>query len=65
MKIKIKDLTLGQIIQIAKKCDCKCNVCPLNNVFHIKCYEYCYCSQKTKKGIETDLEMEIEVEIDE
>ena len=65
MKVKIKDLTLCKIIEIAKKYDCSCNVCPLNNIFSIKCYEYCDRNKKTQRGIETDLEMQIEVEIDE
>lgn len=58
MKKKIRDLTIGQIVEIAK--NNKCKGCPLYNSSY-PCYDYCDLSNDKKRIYELSLEEEIEV----
>ena len=61
MKKKLKDLTLGKIVKLAKKHRQNCVECPLYNT-SFRCYEFCDCDEETRKEIEKYLnEEEIEV----
>lgn len=60
MKKKIKDLTIGQIVEIAKNNKCNCNGCPLCKLSY-PCYDYCNLSNFDKRIYELSLEEEIEV----
>lgn len=69
MKKKIKDLTIGEFISIARKTkdskeigsDC-CSECPLRNVAYIECWNYCLRDGFRRKRIDKILNQEIEVE---
>ena len=60
---KIKDLTINEIIQIAKKYKGKCNKeCPLYNVKYIQCYNYCESCDSKQKDIEEDFEQGVDLD---
>ena len=69
MKKKIKDLTIGEFISIARKtidlqesrCDC-CPKCPLANVDGLECWNYCSKNEYQRRRIDNILNQEIEVE---
>ena len=65
MIMKIKDLTIEQILKIAKKYAWKCSKCPLIYVEHIECYNFCELKETEQKEIEESFEQEIEVDLDE
>lgn len=49
-KIRIKDLTLGQIIEIAETYNKSCGRCPLFNT-PLHCFNFCDASEKKKKEL--------------
>lgn len=64
-KVKIGDLTLNQIVEIAEKYDKRCSKCPLYNVTYLPCYTVCQSNIKNKNKIKQSFNTEIEVEEDE
>jgi hypothetical protein len=57
--MKVKDLTLGQIIEIADKYKGNCSKCPLGNAsFH--CHNHCMISKEKERKIKESLEEEID-----
>ena len=69
MKKKIKDLTIGEFISIARKikdsqesCGYACSECPLDKVEYIECWEYCSNREYRRERIDNILNQEIEVE---
>lgn len=71
MKKKIKDLTIGEFISIARKTkDSKeigsdvCSECPLGKVEYIECWNYCSRDGYRRKRIDNIINQEIEVEQD-
>lgn len=68
-KIRVRDLTLGQLVEIAKEHKGSCGTCPLFKT-HLHCFNYCDASQKQKEQIESmikgfiDLEEDSLIEID-
>ena len=72
MKKKIKDLTIGELISIARKTiylqesgGNACSECPLEKVEYIECWEYCSKSKYQAKKIDYIINQEIEVNSDE
>ena len=71
MKKKIKDLTIGEFVSIARKiidlqesrADC-CSKCQLANVDDLECWNYCSKNQYRRERIDNILNQEIEVEED-
>lgn len=49
-KITIKDLTIGQIIEIADTYNKSCGRCPLFNT-PLHCFNFCDASEKKQKDI--------------
>ena len=65
MKKKIKDLTIGEFIEIAKKYCCNCTRCPLYQAPSIRCNRFfCDLNRENQVLIEQEIEEEIEVEVD-
>lgn len=65
-KKKIKDLTLGEIIEITEKHKESCTRCPLYEVKHLPCYRLCQNDMGyLEKMKESFNDQEIEVEEDE
>jgi hypothetical protein len=69
MKKKIKDLTIGEFISIARKSKdlqkCSgdaCSECPLANVDDLECWNFCSKRQCLRERIDNILNQEIEVE---
>lgn len=72
MKKKIKDLTIGEFISIARKSkDLQesrfdaCDKCPLANVDDLECWNFCSKRQCLRERIDNILDQEIEAEEDE
>lgn len=65
-KIKVGELTLNQIVEIAEKHKGSCSKCPLYDVPFIPCYKFCerYSNTYTKYMKKAFKEEEIEVEED-
>lgn len=71
MKKKIKDLTIGEFISIARKTKDSldgdfdaCNKCPLTKVEELECWTYCFQGEIRRRKIDNILNQEIEVEED-
>lgn len=62
MKKKLKDLTINEIIEIAKEHNCICGKCPLYEMFVIKCNDFCDLTLYEQLKVEQELEKEIENE---
>ena len=65
MKKKIKNLTLEEFIELAKKHEKDCSRCPLCSILEIKCQNFCDLSSKEKMFVKIALDQEIEVDLDE
>lgn len=63
-KIKVGELTLNQIVEIAEKYQTRCSKCPLYDVKFVNCWAICEANIKRKTEIKKELESEIEVEKD-
>lgn len=62
MKKKIKDFTISEIIEIAKKYKGSCADCPLITILKLPCNDFCDKDKRTQENIEVELEEEIEVD---
>lgn len=60
--MKLKELTLGQIIEIADKYKGNCSKCPLCKIVMIPCFEYCDTNKHRQNKIKESLEQEIDYE---
>ena len=60
--MKLKDLTLDELIKIAKKYKGNCPKCPLYNVDLFPCFNFCDQSRSKQIVIDESLEVEIEYE---
>lgn len=60
--MKFKNLTIGQIIEIAKKYAMGCSDCPLLRVDNLPCYNFCELDDEEQLKIEESLEQEIDYE---
>ena len=60
--MKLKELKLGQIIEIANKYNGKCPKCPLYNVDLLPCFKFCDQTRSGQIIIEESLEQEIDYE---
>lgn len=72
MKKKIKDMTIGEFISIARKSkDLQesrfdaCSECPFANVDDLECWHYCSKVKYLRERIDNIINQEIEVEEDE
>lgn len=64
-KIKVGELTLNKIVEIAEKGKESCTRCPLYPVPHINCYHFCEENEEYIKELKERFKEEIEVEEDE
>ena len=71
MKKKIKDLTIGEFISIARKANNSqgvrfntCDKCPLMKVEGLHCWRYCIKSKEIRENTDNIINQEIEVEED-
>ena len=62
MKIKIKDLTLGKIIEVAKKYDGNCRKCPFLKIETLTCCTYCDGDEEFKNKIIDEIIDEVEID---
>ena len=60
--MKLKDLTLGEIIEVANKYNGKCTKCPLYNADLLPCFKFCDQTRSKQIVIEESLEQEIDYE---
>ena len=68
MKKKIKDMTIGEFISLARKTKdsldsdfCSCDKCPLANVDGLECWIYCSKDQYPRERIDNIINQEIDV----
>ena len=59
--MKIKDLTIAKIIEIAKKYRKNRGKCPLVDIYELPCYDFCELKETKQIEIEKSFEEEIEV----
>lgn len=62
MKVKIKDLTLGKIIEIAEKYDGNCRKCPFLIIDTLTCCEFCDGDEEFKNKIINEMFDEVEID---
>ena len=62
MKKKIKDLTLGEIIEIAKKYDGNCRKCPFIEIDILTCCTYCDSDEEIKNKIIDEILKEVDLD---